>query len=422
MKKFASKLLTMALVLAMIVPQTAMAAKLSTGATCSLTVSIQDDRENLKVASTTDPYNTAATPLAAEVVSLIVQDKNAEGKYERLSVFASPAMLAIMEEGVLAFTSDADWAAYLGKYAGQVNNVGALDLKTLIQNKSVTLGEMEVGVPYQMSFKNTVAGDAKEGVTYTVTVTLNEIRDDDSDGPSGNPVIKPEEKPEEKPAAGYPRDPAATGVADWLNTKEHIAFMSGDSAGTFRPDDSVTRAEVAQIFYNLLKDQDVEITASFSDVPDGIWYAKAVNTLASLGIVSGVGEGKYEPARPITRAEFATIATKFAAKASSLTDFDDVPKSHWAYQFVSTAAAYGWISGVGENKFAPDQAIKRVEAATIVNKMLYRLGDAERIDAGEGRQFPDVTKAHWGYYQVAEATTEHDYEFNADRTQENWIK
>lgn len=60
----------------------------------------------------------------------------------------------------------------------------------------------------------------------------------------------------------------------------------------------MTRAEVAQMFYNLLLDQDVEITKTFDDVPANAWYTKAVNTLASLDIISGVGDNKFEPSAP----------------------------------------------------------------------------------------------------------------------------
>ena len=70
----------------------------------------------------------------------------------------------------------------------------------------------------------------------------------------------------------------------------------------------MTRAEVAQMFYNLLLDQDVEITKTFDDVPANAWYAKAVNTLASLDIISGVGDNKFEPERSITRVEFTAMA------------------------------------------------------------------------------------------------------------------
>ena len=208
-------------------------------------------------------------------------------------------------------------------------------------------------------------------------------------------------------------DPEDTGVAGWLNTADHGAYMVGFPDGRFGPNDNVTRAQVAQIFYSLLKDKNVAATATFWDVPENAWYAKAVNTLASLGFVAGVGNGSYEPDRAITRAEFSTIAVRFTkAVADSPIRFRDVPESHWAYRFISTAAAYGWVTGIGEDLFAPNDEITRAQAAVIVNRMTGRLADQAAIDAGEGNRFPDVTNIHWAWYDIGEAATTHGYTKN----------
>ena len=214
--------------------------------------------------------------------------------------------------------------------------------------------------------------------------------------------------------------PDKSGVSEYLNVDDHIAFMVGDDKGTFRPNARITRAEVAQIFYALLKDKNVPLTTTFTDVEDDAWYAPAVNTMAALGVVKGVGDGRFEPTRPITRAEFATIASNFAQTARDRFDFVDVDKSHWAYPYISAVSFYGWVAGVGGNKFEPDRPIVRAEAATIVNNMLGRIGDREMIDAGKGRQFPDVDKSYWGWYEIGEATMNHDHSFNDELTVETW--
>lgn len=219
---------------------------------------------------------------------------------------------------------------------------------------------------------------------------------------------------------GAVSDPAVTGVSTLLNSDDHVAFMNGDSAGTFRPDDYILRSEVAQMFYNLLRDKNVPTTVSFSDVSDGVWYADAVRALASLGIIKGVGDNKYEPNRYITRAEFTAICARFAKASATGRSFDDVPETHWAYKDIMTASYYGWIYGVGGNNFAPNRNISRAEAATIVNRMLGRLGDKEKIDAGAGTRFPDVSDAHWAWYNIVEASTNHGFTINAARTEETW--
>jgi len=75
---------------------------------------------------------------------------------------------------------------------------------------------------------------------------------------------------------------------------------------------------------------------------------------------------------------------------------------------------------VGGNNFEPDRGIMRAEAATIVNNMLGRIGDKEMIDAGLGRSFPDVDKSHWGWYEIGEASSSHDHDFNDTFTSEFW--
>lgn len=112
-----------------------------------------------------------------------------------------------------------------------------------------------------------------------------------------------------------PTDPDKSGVSSWLNTKNHGVYLAGYGNGNFGPNDKMTRAEVVQMFYNLLLDKNVAVTVSFDDVPADAWYAKAVNSLASLGLVSGVGDNQFAPNRPITRAEFTVIAMRFTKGA-----------------------------------------------------------------------------------------------------------
>ena len=216
-----------------------------------------------------------------------------------------------------------------------------------------------------------------------------------------------------------PADPAETGLAAVLDTDSHIAFMIGDDEGMFRPNDNINRAEVSMIFYRLLREKTVEQSASFADVSSQAWYAEAVETLAALGIVKGVGENTFQPMRSITRAEFAAICARFAKALVGGKTFADV-NGHWAAEEISTAAFYGWIYGYEDGTFAPDKPITRQEAAAIVNRMLYRLGDQIAIDDGHTKEFPDVTDNMWSWYEIAEATYNHDHEQENKFAHEFW--
>lgn len=207
-------------------------------------------------------------------------------------------------------------------------------------------------------------------------------------------------------------DPDDTGVSAWLNTKDHAQYLNGYPEGTFEPDNNMTRAEAAQMFYNLLLDQDVESAVAFSDVPADAWYAKAVNTLASLGMINGVGDNKYEPDRSITRAEFTAIAMRFSElPTGGENSFSDVTQNDWFYDVVVGSIQYGWITGYPDGTFRPNATITRAEVTTITNRMLGRSADEAYVDghAADLRQFSDLSKTHWAYYDIMEATNTHDY-------------
>ena len=202
------------------------------------------------------------------------------------------------------------------------------------------------------------------------------------------------------------------GVDRWLNTRDHIAYLSGYPDGTFGPDRNMTRAEVAQMFYALLNDQNVPATVSFSDVPDGAWYADAVETLASLGLFTGYPDGTFHPNSTITRAEFAAAALSFADMApSARCSFPDVSAQDWFYPYVASAAEYGWIGGYPDGTFRPSGSITRAEVAVIVNHMLGRTPDQSFVDRSLDRlvSFSDLNSSHWAFYPIMEASNSHDH-------------
>ncbi|MFR1392583.1 MAG: S-layer homology domain-containing protein [Flavonifractor plautii] len=203
-----------------------------------------------------------------------------------------------------------------------------------------------------------------------------------------------------------------TGVDRWLNTTDHMAYLNGYGTGLFGPDDHMTRAQAAQMFYNLLLDQEVSAAVRFTDVPADAWYARAVETLASLGMVEGVGGGKFAPERTITRAEFTVMAMRFARlPEGGENPFSDVSSSDWFHDQVVGAAQYGWITGYTDGTFRPEATITRAEVAAITNRLLDRAADEDYVDdhAGELRQFPDVSASYWAYHDIVEATNAHSY-------------
>ena len=217
----------------------------------------------------------------------------------------------------------------------------------------------------------------------------------------------------------------ATGVPDKLNGDDHFAYVVGYSDSTVRPNANISRAEVATIFFRLLKSdiRDGNLTADneFSDVSDGQWHNKAISTMAKLGIVKGRRADRFDPDASITRAEFAAICARFNTKpVENSGSFSDI-SGHWAKNEIERAAAFGWISGYPDGTFRPDARITRAEAMTMINRVLCRMPQSENDLLDSMVTWPDNKPSDWHYLAVQEATNSHDFDRQGE-VGESWTK
>ena len=197
-------------------------------------------------------------------------------------------------------------------------------------------------------------------------------------------------------------------------TKEHIAYLNGYSDGTVRPNGNITRAEVATIFFRLLTDEvrDANLTYgnTFTDVPNGAWYNAAVSTLSSMQIINGYTDGSFRPNQNITRAELASIIARFAElKNTSGVYFTDIG-GHWAADNICLAAANGWITGYADGSFKPNRPVTRAETVTMINRVLERspLSTDDLLD-GMVTYSDNLDTTAWYYLAIQEASNTHDY-------------
>ena len=206
-------------------------------------------------------------------------------------------------------------------------------------------------------------------------------------------------------------DPKDTGVADCLNTQDHIVFLHGYKDGTFAPNRNMSRAEVAQMFYNLLLNKDVPTEIKYTDVKDSDWFAPAVYTLSEMGIITGYQDGTFKPNKAVTRAEFTVIAMRFAKLDNSGENiFTDINSGDWYYDAIVGSIKYGWINGYDDGTFRPNATVTRACVATIVDHMLGRSADEDFVDDADGIvKFSDLDDSYWAYYNIMEATNAHTY-------------
>ena len=248
------------------------------------------------------------------------------------------------------------------------------------------------------------------GKTYTFTANFGYSS---GGGSGGSNRPKP-------PVVEIPDD-----VPTGLNGKDHYAYIIGYGNNDVRPQNNITRAEVATIFFRLLTDEtrEANMTKSngYNDVKDGDWFCCAVSTLSKMGIIKGYEDGSFKPNDPISRAEFAAIAARFDPDGDKTpASFFDVT-SHWAKDEISIAANHGWIKGYEDGSFKPDQKITRAETMTLVNRVLNRLPEAKDDLHKDMKTWVDnMDETAWYYLAVQEATNSHYFKNKTGTKFEQW--
>ena len=214
-------------------------------------------------------------------------------------------------------------------------------------------------------------------------------------------------------------------VPTGLNGTDHYAYIIGYGNNDVRPQNNITRAEVATIFFRLLTDEtrEANMTKSngYNDVKDGDWFCCAVSTLSKMGIIKGYEDGSFKPDASISRAEFAAIAARFDPDGDKTpATFSDV-SSHWAKDEISIAANHGWIKGYEDGSFKPDQKITRAETMTLVNRVLNRLPETKDDLHKDMKTWVDnMDETAWYYLAVQEATNSHYFKNKTSTKFEQW--
>lgn len=201
-----------------------------------------------------------------------------------------------------------------------------------------------------------------------------------------------------------------------LNTEDHYSYIIGYSDGTLQPYGTITRGEVATIFFRLLTDDTREEYWSqvndYTDCSSDLWCNNAISTLTNMGIIDGFSDGTFRPYAKITRAQFAKIAVGFfeTTREDYQGYFTDVDINAWYTEYVEAAARVGLIEGFNDGTFRPNTNITRAQACVIVNRALGRSPDEDRLlDEDEMITWPDNNPEDWFYADMQEATNSHDY-------------
>lgn len=258
------------------------------------------------------------------------------------------------------------------------------------------------------------------------------LKGTDSESIQYTVVVKRESKPIPDPTPSTPSTPSRTIIPikpsdTKLNLVDHLAYMKGYPDLTFGPDRNMTRAEVTMMFARLLKDRpeaNKVYAMPYSDVTKADWYAYAVSYMTENKLIMGYPDGTFKPNSPISRAEFAAIASRFDQLKTGLSlPFNDVGADHWAYDVIASAADKGWVNGYPDGSFKPENKITRAEVVSTTNRMLNRYADLAFAKSHKTELAPmrDMDESHWAYGAAVEAMNGHDYHRQADGKNETWI-
>jgi len=204
--------------------------------------------------------------------------------------------------------------------------------------------------------------------------------------------------------------------SDRFGELKHQRYILGYPDGQFKPDRTLSRAELAAIIARLTENDELSDPIGYTDVPADHWAANYIKIVTKHGYFNGFEEGDFRPEAPVTRGELASVMTRFLqlnVSKSGEAHFTDV-ENHWAMDAIEELYRSHYLSGYPDGTFKPDHNMIRSEAVTLINRMLYR-GPLQ----GLAPQFPDVSENHWAFGDVQEATVSHEAVRNADGS-ETW--
>lgn len=303
---------------------------------------------------------------------------------------------------------------------GTASSVTFTDGKATVQLKggeTLVIANLPAGALYTIQETTTGYTVAKTGDTGTLSggQTAEARFTNTKSGSGENPRPNPEPAPE--PGDG------GNGGTPALNRRDHYAYIIGYPDGDVHPQGNITRAEVATIFFRLLRDpvrtQYWSQTNDYPDVAFNKWYNNAISTLSNMGIICGYPDGTFRPDAPITRAELTKIAAGFFSDPRVAATYDgrfsDVHGAEWYISYLMTALEEGLIEGYPDGSFRPNRPITRAETCTIVNRTLGRKPEKDHLlPESDMINWPDnINRNIWYYAQMQEATNSHDYRWTS---------
>lgn len=190
----------------------------------------------------------------------------------------------------------------------------------------------------------------------------------------------------------------------------HPAYLGGFPDGTIRPEAALTREQLAQALYRLIPENcrdGLDAPTCFSDVPPSRWSYAAVTAMVNLGVLYGTQNGTFSPETGVTGPELAAALMRVAASETAAGCLPELAES-WSALEPSFSEGDGWIMGFDGAKFEPDRPLARAELAHILNRLLDRSpASLDALLVGMPLWTDNLDTEMWYFLDMQEAGTGH---------------
>ena len=209
-----------------------------------------------------------------------------------------------------------------------------------------------------------------------------------------------------------------------VESGRHVLYVKGYPDMTFKAEGNITRAEAVTMVVRLKGYPLIENSgAIFSDVAEKAWYEPEIAAAYRAGILEEKKGEAFRPDEKITRAELAQLISHIDKTNQAKAPFSDVA-GHKFEAAINQNYGNHRIDGYPDGTFKPDKPITRAETTKMLNRLFNRsVDEAGMYDVkDEVRHYADLSKNHWAYYEIMEASHTHDYERASSTAVEHWTK
>jgi len=188
--------------------------------------------------------------------------------------------------------------------------------------------------------------------------------------------------------------------------ERRLAYITGTSQTLFEPNAPMRRVDIAVALFNIAGQPEVEQINPFADIADNHPHMSAIAWVYTTGLMVGYRDGTFRPNASLTRGELATLIVNWRGYAPRRTTTFADAVNHWANGSIGAIELRGHVAGYPDGTFRPNAPIRRAEVVTLLNSLIGRTANMDFVRYLDN-PFTDVSVNHWAYAQILVAAVDH---------------